>query len=78
MNTIYKSEFIGRIKIEDLDPEGYKVSLYLNNPEYPFVLITDLSGEDALNYIKEELRKSKLVKTKYFRAVKLYPEVNCI
>lgn len=74
MNTIYEAEFIGRIKIEDLDPVGYKFSFYLDNSEYPFVLITDLPDEKALNYVKEELRRSKLVKTKYFRTIKIYPD----
>ena len=74
MRQIYQAEFIGRIKIEDLDPVGYKFSFYLDNPEYPFVLITDLSGQEALDYIKEELRRSKLVKTKYFRTIKINKE----
>lgn len=74
MNSIYQAEFIGRIKIEDLNPVGYKVSFYLDNPEYPFVIIADLPDEDFLKYIKEELRRSKLVKTKYFKTTKLYPE----
>ena len=74
MNKIYQSEFIGRIKIEDLDPVGYKVSFYLDNPEKPFVLIADLPDEEFLKYIKEELRKSKLIKTKYYKTVKIYPE----
>lgn len=74
MNIIYDAEFIGRIKIEDLDPVGYKVSFYLDSPEHPFVLIADLPDEEFLPFIKEELRKSKLVKTKYYKTIKLYPE----
>ena len=74
MNTIYQAEFIGRIKIEDLDPVGYKVSFYLDNPEVPFTLIADLPSEEFLEYVKKELRKSKLVKTKYYKTVKIYPE----
>lgn len=74
MMDIYQAEFIGRIKIEDLDPVGYKISFYLDNPEYPFVLIADLPDEEFIPFIKEELRRSKLVKTKYFKTTKIFPE----
>jgi hypothetical protein len=37
-------------------------------------IITDLSEEEFLPFIKEELRSRKLHKTKYFSATKLPPE----
>jgi hypothetical protein len=74
MRHLYQAEFIGGIKIENLDPVGYKVSFYLDNPEYPLVIIADLPDEEFLPFIKEELRSRKLVKTKYFKTIKLPPE----
>lgn len=68
MRLIYKAEFIGKLKIEELNP-GYKASFYLNHSENPFVLMYD--GDDFLGYVKDELRKNKLIKTEYFGATKL-------
>lgn len=79
MKHIYKADYIGKLEIEDLDPVGYKVSFYLDNPEYPLVIIADLPDEEFIPFIKEELRYRKLVKTKYFKTVKISQEnlLNC-
>lgn len=74
MRDIYKAEYIGKLRIEDLDPVGYKVSFYLDNSEYPLVIIADLPDEEFLPFIREELRSRKLVKTKYFSTTKLPSE----
>lgn len=74
MRQLYKAEYIGGIKIEDLDPVGYKVCFYLDNEQYPLAIIADLPDEEFLPFIKEELRSRKLVKTKYFKTTKIYPE----
>lgn len=72
MRELYEMEFVGDIKIESLDPIGYKVSIYTTRgSEHPVVLIADLQEEQFLQYIKEELRSKKLHKTKYFSAVKI-------
>lgn len=78
IRQLYKREYVGCLDIEYLDPTGYKVSFYLNKGENPLVIITDLSEEDFLPFIKEELRSRKLHKTKYFSATKLPPEHNTI
>ena len=74
MRDIYKAEYIGKLRIEDLDPVGYKISFYLDNSEYPLVIIADLPDEEFLPFIREELRSRKLVKTKYFSTTKLPSE----
>lgn len=71
IKVLYDAEFVGTIKIEDLDPIGYKVSLYLDKSENPVVIIADLPDEEFLPYIKEELRSRKLHKVKFFNATKL-------
>lgn len=73
MRELYKMEYTGGIKIEDLDPVGYKVSFHLNSPEVALSIISDLPDEEFLPFIKEELRSKKLHKTKYFKTIKLYP-----
>lgn len=65
---IYKAEFIGGLKIESLDPVGYKVSINLDRAENPVVIIADLPDDKFLEFIKEEIRYRKFNKTKYFMA----------
>lgn len=64
-------EFIGEIKIEDLNPIGYKVSLNLDRSENPLVLIADLPDKEFLDFIKEEIRSRKLHKVKHYLATKV-------
>lgn len=64
-------EFIGEIKIEDLDPVGYKVSLNLDRSENPLVLIADLPDDEFLKFIYEEIRSRKLHKVKHYLATKV-------
>jgi hypothetical protein len=71
IRQLYKMEFIGEIKIEDLDPVGYKVSLNLDRSENPLVLIADLPDEEFLDFIREEIRSRKLHKVKHYLATKV-------
>lgn len=75
MRELYEMEFVGDIKIEDLDPIGYKVSFYTRRgSESPIVIMSDLPDNQFLAYIKEELRVRKLHKVKYFSTVKVPKE----
>lgn len=74
IRELYKREYVGGLDIEYLDPTGYKVSFYLDKGENPLAIITDLSEEEFLPFIKEELRSRKLHRMKYFSATKLPPE----
>lgn len=74
MRDLYKSEYVGGLDIENLEPEGYKVSFNLDKSENPLVIIADLPDEEFLPFIKEEIRKRKLHKVKHYLASKLPPE----
>ena len=74
MRELYEMEFVGEIKIEDLEPVGYKVSFNFNRSENPVVIIADLPDEEFLPFIKEEIRSRKFHKVKYYSASKLPPE----
>lgn len=74
MRELYKMEFTGNIKIEDLNPTGYKISFNFNNSENPLVIISDLPDEEFLPFIREEIRKRKFPKTKYYSTSKVYPD----
>ena len=71
IRQLYKMEFIGTIKIEDLDPIGYKVSLNLDRSENPLVLIADLPDDEFLEFMREEIRSRKLHKVKHYLATKV-------
>jgi hypothetical protein len=71
IRQLYKLEFIGEIKIEDLDPVGYKVSLNLDRSENPLVLIADLPDDEFLEFMREEIRSRKLHKVKHYLATKV-------
>ena len=74
MRELYEMEFVGEIKIEDLEPVGYKVSFNFNRSENPVVIIADLPDEEFLPFIKEEIRSRKFQRVQYFGAYKLPPE----
>lgn len=74
MRELYEMEFVGEIKIEDLEPVGYKVAFNFNKSENPVVIIADLPDEEFLPFIKEEIRSRKFHKVKYYSASKLPPE----
>jgi hypothetical protein len=74
MRELYSREFIGDIKIENLDPVGYKVSINCNKTENPTVIISDLPDEKFLPFIKEEIRNRKFHMVNYYSASKLPPE----
>ena len=69
----YNKIFIGKLKITNLDPQGYIVSLYLDNSEKPLTIMSDLPDNEFIPFIKEELRKMKLHKTEYSKLVQLQP-----
>ena len=72
MRELYQMEFIGDIKIEDLEPVGYKISIYISRgSENPIVFIADLEDSQFLSFIKKELRNAKLHKTSYFSTTKV-------
>ena len=56
IRDLYEREYVGGLDIQQLDPTGYKVSFYLNRGEDPLNIITDLSEEEFLPFIKEELK----------------------
>lgn len=74
MRDLYQMEFIGDIKIENLDSVGYKVSFNFNRSENPVVIIADLPDEEFLPFIKEELRSRKFHRVHYYNTSKIPPK----
>ena len=63
--------FIGKLTIEDLEPEGYKVQINLDNSENPITLMADLPDDEFLCFVKEELRSRKLHRLEHFKLQKI-------
>ena len=72
MLKLYGKLFIGRIKIDELEPEGYKVSLYLSDSENPVVIMSDLPYNEFIPFLMEELKKMKLHSTERTKLFKIY------
>lgn len=53
---IYKKEYIGKIKIQKLNPVGYSIHLGMDAPEKPLVICGQLDDDAFLKFLKEELR----------------------
>lgn len=64
-------DFLGIIKITDLEPIGYKMEFNLDHSENPIVLIADLPDDKFLEFVKDELRKRKMHKVDFYKALKL-------
>ena len=63
--------FIGKLTIEDLEPEGYKVQINLDNSDNPITLMADLPDDEFLCFVKEELRSRKLHRLEHFKLQKI-------
>ena len=63
--------FNGKLTIEDLEPEGYKVQINLDNSENPITLMADLPDDEFLCFVKEELRSRKLHRLEHFKLQKI-------
>ena len=63
--------FIGKLTIEDLEPEGYKVQINLDNSENPITLMADLPDVEFHCFVKEELISRKLHRLEHFKLQKI-------
>lgn len=73
IRELYNREYIGQLDVTALDPTGYKVSFNFAKANNPLVIISDLSDEEFLPFIKKELRNKKLHSTEYYKITKLQP-----
>ena len=62
---IYKKQYKGQIKIEELTPEGYSVSLFVHGAHHPIVIAAQLPLNKFIKYIKDEIRLRQLHRNDY-------------
>jgi hypothetical protein len=73
MKQVYHVEFIGGIRITNLDPVGYKVDINLDHSESPISIMADLPDDEFVEFIKKEIRTRGLNRVAFTRATKLPP-----
>lgn len=56
IRTIYKKEYIGKIDIQKIDPQGYSIKLGMLTPERPMTIYAELEDKAFLKFLKEELK----------------------
>lgn len=71
--NIYKSEYIGKLKIRKLNPIGYEVQLGMNTPECPDVIYAELEDKAYLKFIKDELNHRRINTIFYGKLFKTMP-----
>lgn len=70
---IYGKLYVRDIKIINLEPQGYNIKLYIHGSEIPTTIISDLSENEFLKFLKTELKNLKLDRTKHFGVNKIQP-----
>lgn len=64
----YNKKYVGVIKIEKLNPKGYKVSM--GNPDKPIQIAAELDEDSFIKHFIQELRVSRLHEIHYFEGIR--------
>lgn len=79
LRDIYKSQYIGKLKVSKLKPQGYEIRLGMNTPECPYIIYAELDDSSFLKFLYNELRSRKLDRVFYGKLFKtMPPECNII
>ena len=73
----YHKKYIGGIKVTKLgkEPTGFKLVLDLGNPDKRLLTLSaDLTAEDFLKFVEQELISRQLIRVQWFKGVKIYPD----
>lgn len=79
MRDIYKAEYIGKMRVEKVQPYGYLIKLGLNTPECPYIIYAELKDKEFLEFLREQLKTMKLHMVFYGKLLKaMPPECNTV
>lgn len=79
MLDIYKAEYIGKMKVEKVQPFGYLIKLGLNTPECPYIIYAELKDHEFLEFLKEQLKSMRFHMVFYGKLFKtMPPECNTV
>ena len=70
----HNREFIGKISIKNLEPEGYSVGFEVIQYR-PLYISATLPDEEFLEFMKQELRNKAFIFARYYETV-LVPDTN--
>lgn len=73
---IYHRQYIGKIRIQKLDPIGYSVQLGLQTPDKPITIYAELEDAEFLKFIKQDLRDRRF-NLIYFGELQLRYPTDC-
>lgn len=73
---IYGKQYIGKIKILELNPVGYSIKLDMGCPEKPLVIYAELEDSKFLKFLKEELKIKRFNLINFGQLQLTYP-VDC-
>lgn len=73
---VYHKRYVGKLKVERLQPVGLQVTFGMNNEDKPIVVAAELKDIDFLKFLRQELRDRHWHTSQYFIGVKTYPD-NC-
>lgn len=79
IQDMYKAAYIGKIKVEKVNPVGYMIKLGMNTPECPNIIYAELPDKEFLEFLKDELRSMNLHLRFYGKLFKtMPPECNTV
>lgn len=73
IENTYKKRYVGVLKVEKLEPIGFKVSL--GHSDKPVVISAELDEDSFIKYFIQELRVSRLHEVEYFEGVRSPDEI---
>lgn len=62
---IYGEQYIGKLKIEPLEEQGYCVTLGMQDTNLPITICAELDDQTFIQFFKQELKDKGLNRVKY-------------
>lgn len=73
---IYNKKYIGKIKIQKLEPIGYCIKLGMDNPYQPITIYGELDDDQFLKFLRKEL-KDRRFNLVYYGKLSLINPYDC-
>jgi len=70
INRVYNCTYVGKLKLEIINDNCYKLTLGLHTPEKPLIIAMEGDDESYKKFIEQELRTRRLDKTKFYSGYK--------
>lgn len=74
IKEVYKKQFTGHLKVDELEPEGYRVRMYIQNDCYPVSVAAQLPWEKFIKFFKQELRTMHWNHSHWYTGVQSFPD----